>query len=251
MKILVTAKRVIDREVGLQIDSTEKKIRKDNAVMITNPFDEIALEEALRIIEKHSGETCVLSIGMEKDAIDQIRFAFAMGIDRGLLIKTDEIFDNLNISKIIAKIVQKEKPDIVLMGKQSIDDDCNQVAQMLAERLELPQITQANKIVMGDNMNEVIVTREIDDGFETLIAKLPCVISCDLRLNEPRHATLPNIIKSKKKIIEEIELKHLELNLAPNIIINKLEIYNKKTSGIIFSDVESLIKQLHETEKVI
>jgi electron transfer flavoprotein beta subunit len=248
MKILVTVKRVTDYEAKLQIDSTGMGIKLEGVNMIANPFDEIAIEEALRLIEKHGGEVCVLSIGSD-EATTQLRAAMAMGADRGILVKTSEKLDSVATSKIITKIAQEEKPDILLMGKQSIDDDSAQVAQMTAERLGWGQATQANKVVIEGEW--AMVVREADGGLETLSVKLPCVITSDLRLNEPRYASLPGIMKAKKKPLDERDAASLGLDLKSSLNILKLELPPKKQAGQILPDVASLISKLREVEKVI
>ena len=248
MKILVTVKRVTDYEAKLEIDSTEMGVKLEGVNMIANPFDEIAVEEALRLIEKHGGEVCVLSIGSE-DSTAQLRAAMAMGADRGILVKTSVKLDAVATSKIIAKIAQEEKPDILLMGKQSIDDDSAQVAQMTAERLGFGQATQASRVVIEGEW--AMIVREADGGLETLNVKLPCVITSDLRLNEPRYASLPGIMKAKKKPIDERDAVSLGVDLKAVLSIQKLELPPKKQGGQILPDVASLISKLREVEKVI
>ncbi|MES2504825.1 MAG: electron transfer flavoprotein subunit beta/FixA family protein [Myxococcota bacterium] len=248
MKILVTVKRVPDYAAKLTIDPSGNKIKTEGVNMIANPFDEIAVEEALRLIEKHGGETCVLSIGTD-DCTAQIRAAMAMGADRGILVKTTESLDCVSISKVIAKIFGEEKPDILLMGKQAIDDDSHQVGQMVAERLNLGQATQANKVVLEGEWATVI--READGGLETLSLKMPCVITTDLRLNEPRYASLPGIMKAKKKPLDERELSSLGLSLTPSVTLQKLEMPPNKQAGQILPDVQTLVSKLRDVEKVI
>lgn len=248
MKILATIKRVTDYAAKLQLDSLGTSVKLDGVNMIANPFDEIAIEEAIRLIEKHTGEICVLSIG-SPDSAAQIRAAMAMGADRGILIKTSEALDCVAISKIITKIAQEEKPDIILMGKQAIDDDSQQVAQMVAEHLGFGQATQANTVTIeGDS---ALVAREADGGLETIRVKLPCVITADLRLNEPRYASLPGIMKAKKKPLDERDLASLGLDLKKSMSIQKLEIPPKKQAGQILPDVATLVSKLREVEKVI
>ncbi|MEI6806111.1 MAG: electron transfer flavoprotein subunit beta/FixA family protein [Myxococcaceae bacterium] len=248
MKILVTVKRVTDYEAKLQIDSSGIGIKLEGVNMIANPFDEIAVEEALRLIEKHSGEVCVLSIG-SSDCTTQIRAAMAMGADRGILVKTADKLDSVATSKIIAKIAEEEKPDILLMGKQSIDDDNSQVAQMTSERLGWAQATQANKVSVEGEW--ATVAREADGGLETISVQLPCVITTDLRLNEPRYASLPGIMKAKKKPLDERDAASLGLDLKASLSIKKLELPPKKQAGQILPDVASLVSKLREVEKVI
>lgn len=248
MKILVTVKRVTDYAAKLQLNSSGTGVKLEGVNMIANPFDEIAVEEALRLIEKHTGEVCVLSIGSE-DSTAQLRAAMAMGADRGILVKTTEALDCVAISKIITQIAQEQKPDILLMGKQAIDDDSQQVAQMVAERLNWGQATQANKVVIEGEWATVV--READGGLETISVKMPCVITSDLRLNEPRYASLPGIMKAKKKPLDERDLDSLGLDLKPTSTLLKLEMPPKKQGGQILPDVASLISKLRETEKVI
>ncbi|MBL4818569.1 MAG: electron transfer flavoprotein subunit beta/FixA family protein [Deltaproteobacteria bacterium] len=248
MKILVTIKRVTDYEAKLQIDSSGNKIKLDGVNMIANPFDEIAVEEALRLKEKHDGEVCVLSIGTA-DATQQIRAAMAMGADRGILVKTDNPLDCTALSQVIAHVAGEEKPDLVFMGKQAIDDDSHQVAEMVAERMGAPQATQAYKVsVEGD---WVTVVREADGGLETVSVKMPCVVTSDLRLNEPRYASLPGIMKAKKKPLDERELSTLGLSIKQSMTIQKLELPPTKTTGEMVPDVQTLVSKLHDVEKVL
>ena len=197
MKILVCVKRVIDYNVKIRVKSDKTGVEKDNVKMSMNPFDEIAVEEAVKMKENEiAKEIVVVSIGTE-DCKETIRSGLAMGADRGIHINSDEDLEPLNISKILMKIVENEKPDIVLMGKQAIDDDSNQTGQMLAALSGFSQATFASKVEKVDNF--LNVTREIDGGLETLKLSLPCIITTDLRLNEPRYASLPNIMKARQK----------------------------------------------------
>lgn len=248
MKILVTVKRVPDYAVKLQLNADMKSARLDGVNMIANPFDEIAVEEALRLIEKHTGEVCVLSIGSEESSA-QIRAAMAMGADRGILVKTSELLDCVALSKIITQIATEEKPDILLMGKQAIDDDSQQVAQMAAERLGWGQATQANTVAVEGNL--ATVAREADGGLETIKVQMPCVITTDLRLNEPRYASLPGIMKAKKKPLDTRELASLNLDLKASLTVQKLELPPKREAGQILPDVASLVSKLRDVEKVI
>ena len=197
MKLLVTVKRVIDYNVQIRVKADGSGVEKDNVKMSMNPPDENAVEEALRIKEAgKADEIIILSVGNDK-AQETIRTALAMGADRGIHIKTENDLEPLAISKIISKVTEEEKPSIILMGKQAIDDDCNQTGQMTSALLNWPQATFASKIeIEGQN---AIVTREIDEGLERIKVSIPFVASCDLRLNEPRYASLPNIMKAKKK----------------------------------------------------
>ena len=196
MKILVTVKRVTDYEAKIKLNSDKSGIVTEGVNMIINPFDEIGVEEALRLKEKHSGEVVVLSIG-SGDSSQQIRSALAMGADRGILVKHEGDIDSNGVARVIEKVVAEESPDVVLMGKQAIDDDSNQAAQLLAEYLGWGQATYANTVSIEDSKATVI--READGGLETVSCDLPCVITTDLRLNEPRYASLPGIMKAKRK----------------------------------------------------
>ena len=199
MKALVCVKRVIDYNVRIRVKSDKSGVEKDNVKMSMNPFDEIAVEEAVRLKEKGIvTEIVILSIGSESSQ-ETIRTGLAMGGDRGILVKSsDEDIDPLNIGKIIKKVCDKENPDLIILGKQAIDDDCNQTGQILATLLKYPQATFASKVEKNsdDTLN---VTREVDGGLETIKVKIPCVVTTDLRLNEPRYASLPNIMKAKQK----------------------------------------------------
>ena len=217
--------------------------------MSMNPPDENAVEEALRIKEAgKADEIIILSIGNDK-AQETIRTALAMGADRGIHIKTDNDLEPLAISKIISKVAEEEKPSIILMGKQAIDDDCNQTGQMTSALLNWPQATFASKIeIEGQN---AIVTREIDEGLERIKVSIPFVASCDLRLNEPRYASLPNIMKAKKKPIDTKEASSLGINIEPRIEQIKVEEPPVRQKGIMVSDVAELVQKLKHEAKVI
>ena len=207
MKILVTVKRVIDYNVQVRVKSDNSGVEKENVKMSMNPPDENAVEEALRIKEAgKADEIIILSIGEEK-CQETIRTALAMGADRGILVKASDEIEPLSVSKIVAKIVETENPGLILMGKQAIDDDSNQTAQMTSALLDWPQATFASKIEMEENT--AIITREIDEGLERIRVNMPFIASCDLRLNEPRYASLPNIMKAKKKPIEQMNASDL------------------------------------------
>lgn len=248
MKILVTVKRVTDYEAKLKVKADASYVETDGVGMIVNPFDEIGVEEALRLQEKHGGEVVVVSIGTA-DAMQQIRGALAMGADRGILVQTDKSLDCFAIARILEKVVEAEKPDIVMMGKQAIDDDNHQVSEILAERLGYPQATQANKVTIEGA--EVIVGREADGGIETVAVQMPCVITTDLRLNEPRYASLPGIMKAKKKPVEEKKAEDFGLDLSPYVIVKKVELPPKKTAGQLVPDVATLIQKLRTEAKVV
>ena len=249
MKLLVTVKRVIDYNVQIRVKADGSGVEKDNVKMSMNPPDENAVEEALRIKEAgKADEIIILSIGNDK-AQETIRTALAMGADRGIHIKTDNDLEPLAISKIISKVAEEEKPSIILMGKQAIDDDCNQTGQMTSALLNWPQATFASKIeIEGQN---AIVTREIDEGLERIKVSIPFVASCDLRLNEPRYASLPNIMKAKKKPIDTKEASSLGINIEPRIEQIKVEEPPIRQKGIMVSDVAELVQKLKHEAKVI
>ncbi len=249
MKLLVTVKRVIDYNVQIRVKADGSGVEKDNVKMSMNPPDENAVEEALRIKEAgKADEIIILTIGNDK-AQETIRTALAMGADRGIHIKTNNDLEPLAISKIISKVAEEEKPSIILMGKQAIDDDSNQTGQMTSALLNWPQATFASKIeIEGQN---AIVTREIDEGLERIKVSIPFVASCDLRLNEPRYASLPNIMKAKKKPIDTKEASSLGINIEPRIEQIKVEEPPVRQKGIMVSDVAELVQKLKHEAKVI
>ena len=249
MKLLVTVKRVIDYNVQIRVKADGSGVEKDNVKMSMNPPDENAVEEALRIKEAgKADEIIILSVGNHK-AQETIRTALAMGADRGIHIKTENDLEPLAISKIISKVAEEEKPSIILMGKQAIDDDSNQTGQMTSALLNWPQATFASKIeIEGQN---AIVTREIDEGLERIKVSIPFVASCDLRLNEPRYASLPNIMKAKKKPIDTKDASSLGINIEPRIEQIKVEEPPVRQKGIMVSDVAELVQKLKHEAKVI
>ena len=249
MKLLVTVKRVIDYNVQIRVKADGSGVEKDNVKMSMNPPDENAVEEALRIKEAgKADEIIILSVGNDK-AQETIRTALAMGADRGIHIKTDNDLEPLAISKIISKVAEEEKPSIILMGKQAIDDHSNQTGQMTSALLNWPQATFASKIdIEGQN---AIVTREIDEGLERIKVSIPFVASCDLRLNEPRYASLPNIMKAKKKPIDTEDASSLGINIEPRIEQIKVEEPPVRQKGIMVSDVAELVQKLKHEAKVI
>ena len=249
MKLLVTVKRVIDYNVQIRVKADGSGVEKDNVKMSMNPPDENAVEEALRIKEAgKADEIIILTIGNDK-AQETIRTALAMGADRGIHIKTENDLEPLAISKIISKVAEEEKPSIILMGKQAIDDDSNQTGQMTSALLNWPQATFASKIEFeGQN---AIVTREIDEGLERIKVSIPFVASCDLRLNEPRYASLPNIMKAKKKPIDTKDASTLGINIEPRIEQIKVEEPPVRQKGIMVSDVAELVQKLKHEAKVI
>ena len=249
MKILVTVKRVIDYYVQIRVKSDQSGVETDNVKMSMNPPDENAVEEALRIKEAgKADEIIILSIGEEKSQ-ETIRTALAMGADRGIYVKASTDTEPLGVAKIIEKIVDKEKPQLILMGKQAIDDDSNQTGQMVSAKLNWTQATFASKIeIDGDNIK---VTREIDEGLETIKMPLPIVATCDLRLNEPRYASLPNIMKAKKKPIESLSAEELGIDITPRLKQLKVIEPPKRSKGIMVADVAELVQKLKNEAKVI
>ena len=251
MKILVPIKRVIDPYVSIRVKSDNTGVETDNVKMSMNPFDEIAVEEAVKM--KESGiinEIIILSIGADTSQ-ETIRTGLAMGGDRGILIKTDgQDLDPLNIGKIIKVVSEKENPDLIILGKQAIDDDCNQTGQILATLLNCHQATFASKVEVNSDKS-INVTREVDGGLETIKVSLPCVITTDLRLNEPRYASLPNIMKAKKKPIEEISASDLGIDTSPRVEQIKVEEPPKRKAGIKVANVAELVQKLKNEAKVI
>ena len=249
MKILVAVKRVIDYNVQIRVKEDGSGVNTDNVKMSTNPPDDNAIEEAVKL--KEAGkvkEIVAVTVGEEK-AQETVRKALAVGADRGIHVKADGYIEPLGIAKILKKVVEKEKPDMVFLGKQAIDDDCNQTGQMLAAILNWPQGTFASKINLKDKTIEIV--REIDEGLETLEINLPAVVTCDLRLNEPRFASLPNIMKAKKKPIDQIIAKDLGLDITNRIQQLKVEEPPKRKGGIKVSSVAELVSKLKNEAKVI
>jgi electron transfer flavoprotein beta subunit len=249
MKILVAVKRVIDYNVQIRLKEDGSGIVTENVKMSTNPPDDNAIEEAVKIKEAGKAtEVIAITVGEEKSQ-ETVRKALAVGADRGIHVKVDGIIEPLAVSKILQKIVEKEKPDLVFMGKQAIDDDCNQTGQMLSALLDWPQATFASKIDVKDGKLEV--TREIDEGLETIEVNTPAIVTCDLRLNEPRYASLPNIMKAKKKPIEQINASDLGVDMSSKIQQIKVEEPPKRQAGIKVSSVAELVQKLKNEAKVI
>jgi electron transfer flavoprotein beta subunit len=248
MKILTTVKRVTDYEAKLKIHADGTRLDLTGMNMIANPFDQIAVEEALRLKEKHGGEVIVVSIGTP-DCAQQIRAAMAMGADRGILVVSQQELDSMAIAKVLEAIAREENPDLILMGKQAVDDDNHQVSEMLAERLSFGQATQANTITIENGA--ATVAREADGGIETLLVKMPCIITTDLRLNEPRYASLPGIMKAKSKPLLEKKLDDFGLDLTPCVIVKSLAFPPKKAGGEMLPDVATLFDRLHSEAKVL
>lgn len=251
MKTLVTVKRVPDPETTIRVKSDGSGIVTDNVKYVINPFDEIAIEEALRIKEKQGGgEVILVSIG-GKTVTEQLRTGLAMGADRAVLVMCEQEIDSLAVANILTKIVERENPELVLMGKQAIDDDSNQAGQMLASLLGWPQATFASKVELAADQKSAQVVREVDGGLETIGFPLPAVITADLRLNEPRYASLPGIMKARKKEIKEVPVADLGVDIAPRLKVLKMEPPPKKEAGKKVETVQELLNLLHTEAKVI
>lgn len=249
MKIIVPVKRVVDANVKVRVKSDGSGVDLANVKMSMNPFDEIAVEEAIRIKERgEASEVVAVTIGNAK-AQDTLRTALAMGADRAILIKTDAAVEPLAVAKLLKAVVETEKPDIVIMGKQAIDDDCNQTGQMLAGLLGVPQGTFASKIELSGG--KVKVTREVDGGLETIEMSKPAVITTDLRLNEPRYASLPNIMKAKKKPIDETTPETLGVDIAPRQTVISVAEPKTREAGIKVDDVAELVDKLKNEAGVL
>lgn len=249
MKILVAVKRVIDPYVKIRVKPYSSGVETQNIKMAMNPFDEIAVEEALRLREKNdASEIIVVSIGNDSSQ-ETLRHALALGADKAILVRTDQVFESLNIAKILKKIIDDEQPSLVLLGKQAIDGDNNQTPQMLAALLNWPQATFASQITVNDNSLEV--TREIDGGLETIQVQLPAIVSTDLRLNEPRYASLPNIMKAKRKTLDIIELNDLGLSLKKHIEVLKINAPATRSGGVKVGSVAELLDKLQYEAKVL
>lgn len=244
MKVLVPIKRVVDYNVKIRVKTDNSGVELANVKMSMNPFDEIACEEAIRLKEAGNvEEIVVVSIG-PKAATETLRTGLAMGADRGILIEANEEIEPLAVAKILKEIVDEEKPDVVLMGKQAIDDDCNQTGQMLAAMLGWPQATYASEVKLKDK--QVNVTREIDGGLETIKVPLPAIITTDLRLNEPRYASLPNIMKAKRKPIEEKSIGDYDVDIKSRLTTLKVVEPPKRSAGIKVESVEELVSKLKD-----
>jgi electron transfer flavoprotein beta subunit len=249
VKILVPVKRVPDPATTIRVLADGSGIATDNVKWVINPFDEIAIEEALRIKEKQgAGEVILISIG-QPTWQEQLRTGLAMGADRAILVRTEAPLDTLAIARVIAKIASDEQPGIVMIGKQAIDDDSNQVGQMIAEMLGWPQATFASKIEIDGE--KCTVVREADGGLETIAFPLPAVITADLRLNEPRYASLPGIMKARKKPLADIAADSLGVDLAPKLKIKTLKAPAKRQAGRKVGSVDELVEVLHTEAKVI
>ena len=249
MKILIPIKRVNDYNVKVRPNQANTEVDLTNVKMAINPFCEIAVEEAIRLKEAGKAkEIVVVTIGDDKHQ-EQLRTALALGADRALLVKTDTPLQPLDVAKTLAKVYQKEAADLVIMGKVGIDGDHNQTGQMFAALTDLPQATFASKVEIDGN--NVLVTREIDGGLETLSAEMPAVITTDLRLNEPRYASLPNIMKAKRKPLEELSLDELNVNVESKVSTLKVESPPERQEGVKVENVEQLVEKLRNEAKVI
>jgi len=249
VKILVPVKRVPDPATTIRVMPDGSGIATDNVKWVINPFDEIGLEEALRIKEKQgAGEVVLVSIGQPAWQ-EQLRTGLAMGADRAILVKTDTPLDPLALARVIAKVAETEKPELIIIGKQAIDDDSNQAGQMIAEILGWPQATFASKIELAGG--KCTVVREVDGGLETIAFPLPAVVTTDLRLNEPRYASLPGIMKARKKPLNEIAVESLGVDLAPRLKIKTLAAPEKRQAGRKLGSVQELVAALHTEAKVI
>ena len=249
MKVLVAVKRVVDYNVKVRVKSDGSGVDIANVKMSMNPFDEIAVEEAVRLKEKGAvTEVIAVSLGVTQ-CQETLRTAMASGADRAILVDTTEELQPLAVAKLLKALVDKEQPGLVILGKQAIDDDCNQTGQMLAALADLPQATFASKVEIADGA--AIVTREVDGGLETLKVTLPAVVTTDLRLNEPRYVTLPNIMKAKKKTLEVLKPSDLGVDVTPRLKTLKVSEPPKRSAGIKVADVATLVSKLKTEAKVI
>jgi len=249
MKILVTVKRVVDYNVKVRVKSDGSGVDIANVKMSMNPFDEIAVEEAVRLREAGiATEVVAVSCGVTQ-CQETLRTAMAIGADRGILVESADELQPLAVAKILKALVDKEQPQLVILGKQAIDDDSNQTGQMLAALTGLPQATFASKVVVADG--KATVAREVDGGSETLSLELPAVITTDLRLNEPRYVTLPNIMKAKKKPLETLKPADLGVDVAPRLKTLKVAEPPKRSAGVMVPDVKTLVEKLKTEAKVL
>ncbi len=249
MKVLVPVKRVVDYNVKVRVKSDGSGVDTANVKMSMNPFDEIAVEEAMR--HKEAGkvtEVVAVSCGVSQSQ-ETLRTAMAIGADRAILVETDAELQPLAVAKLIKAIADKEQPQLIILGKQAIDDDCNQTGQMLAALLDWPQATFASKLVIEEG--KVIVTREVDGGLETISLSLPAIVTTDLRLNEPRYVTLPNIMKAKKKQLDVIKPEELGVDIAPRLKTLRVTEPPKRSAGVMVPDIATLVAKLKTEAKVI
>ena len=249
MKILVPIKRVVDYNVKVRPMPDNSNVDLNNAKMSVNPFCEIALEEAVRIKEAGNAEEVIAITVGKSESQEQLRTALALGADRAILIETDSLLEPLAISKVLAKIVEQEQPDLVILGKQAIDGDNNETGQMLAALLDCPQATNASEVILDES--SVTVTREIDGGLQTLKLNKPDVVTTDLRLNEPRYASLPNIMKAKKKELTITNISDLAVDVSPRTELLSVELPPSRDAGIVVESVDELVEKLKNEAKVI
>ncbi len=251
MKILVAVKRVVDYNVKIRVKSDNSGVDLANVKMSMNPFDEIAVEEAVRLKEAGVATEIVVVTAGATQCQETLRTALAIGADRAILVETapDADLQPLAVAKILKALSDKEQAQIIILGKQAIDDDSNQTGQMLASLMDIPQATFASKVVVADG--KATVTREVDGGLETIALSLPAVITTDLRLNEPRYVTLPNIMKAKKKIIDIVKPEDLGVDIAPRLKTLKVEEPPKRSAGVMVADVAALVEKLKNEAKVI
>jgi len=249
MKILVSVKRVIDFNVRIRVKADQSGVETANVKMSMNPFDEIAVEEAVRLKEKGTA-TEVVAVAIGVDTVQEtLRAALAMGADRAIHIVADSEIQPLAAAKLLKAVIEKEAPQLVITGKQAIDDDCNQTGQMLAGLLNWGQGTFASKLMLeGDH---ALVTREVDGGLMTIKLKMPCIVTTDLRLNEPRYATLPNIMKARSKPLTKMTVAELGVDIAPRLVTTKVEEPKKRKGGAKVASVEILVDKLRNEAKVI
>ena len=249
MKILVAVKRVVDYNVKIRVKSDQSGVDTANVKMSMNPFDEIAVEEAIRLKEAGIASEIVVFSAGNQQCQETLRTALAIGADRAILVETEVDLQPLAVAKLLQAVCAKEQPQLIILGKQAIDDDSNQTGQMLAALMDIPQATFASKVAFVDGT--LNVTREVDGGLETISMALPAVITTDLRLNEPRYVTLPNIMKAKKKELEIIKPDALGVDVTPHLKTIKVEEPPKRTAGILVADVAALVDKLKNEAKVI
>lgn len=250
MKILVSIKPVPNPDEKVKVKADGSGIVFENIKMIVNPFCEIAVEEGLRIREKHGGEVVAVTVGGEESE-QQLRAALAMGADRAILVQTGTDLDSLAVGKLLSKVACTEKPDLVLLGKQSVDDDNTQVGQILSAFLGWPQATFASKVELSADLTKAQVTREVDGGLETIEVSLPAVVTADLRLNEPRYASLPGIMKAKKKEVKVVAAASLDVDVTSKVKILSYASPIQRTGGGRVADVPELVSKLRNEAKVI
>ena len=249
MKILVPLKRVVDYNVKVRPLADNTNVDLNNVKMSVNPFCEIALEEAVRIKEAGNAEEVIAVTVGKSESQEQLRTALALGADRAILVETESLLEPLAIAKVISKVVEEENPDLIILGKQAIDGDNNQTGQMLGALLDYPQATNASEFMLDDN--NVTVTREIDGGLQTLKLNKPAIVTTDLRLNEPRYASLPNIMKAKKKELTVKNVNDLGIDVSPRTELLSVELPPSRDAGIIVESVDELVDKLKNEAKVI